>query len=1255
MQGNPQLLEKNLAALAVSSPATAHLVAATTVRTDFAPISTPQGPSATIGQGPSRIHLASRARPVDEGKLLAGTVDPIKSAAVVVLGFGLGYHARALAERLGEMSAIFIFEPDLALLRASLETVDHSAWLRKGNIVILTDPDDGAAISAAVRGVEGLIGLGVRIIEHPASKARLATDQAGARFAAQFTKVVEGVKTAVVTALMQTDVSVRNMLMNADRYALAAGVEDLAGAAAGRAAIIVSAGPSLRRNIDLLARPGVRDRFVIIAVQTVLKQLLARGIRPHFVTSLDYHEISRRFFEGLTAADVDGVTLVAEAQANPAVLEAFPGALRMPAMDILEMLLGPQLSRGRGELRRGATVAHLAYYLARHMGCDPVILIGQDLAFTDGLYYAPGAAIHQVWSGELSGFNSLEMMEWQRIVRGRTHLHRACDARGRPVYTDEQMHSYLVQFERDFAADAARGGRTIDATEGGIAKAGTEAMTLARAIEQLSGQSLPTLRTPGLHAPGAESLRPVEARLRQVREGVWKIGEHSRHAADILRRMLDRQQDQRAIAGLIAKVEKIRDEVAALEPAWSLVQHLNQTGTLKRVRADREIALLPELTALDRQRKQIERDMMNVRWLAEAADRLGALLDATLKVFAGGPRLTRDPDPISDDDEAGDGLERALPREPAAAGGPGRPGGPAALAVRPSPRQHRSVWALVPTDLEQGGLGTPRRLEDGLIGGISTLRLTLLRLARCTEIQGAVILTPEPQRARELAGAIPGLKLECERVPAEALRERAAAVRGARLWSRSCWRGGLASWTVYDEALLPRAMAPVMASRGIDAALLVQADWCLVDPELADEAVRRYRQRPSGRGAHRMCLVHAAPGLGACVLERSLMQELAEAGEGAGVFGSIGGMVGYIPIAPVSDPLSKPYCVAADPVARDAQQRFIPDSPPRRAMLARALALLGENLVKADAAAIAALVAEHQAVSPPGPPQELVLEVCTGRLTSGARGAWLRGSGDSVERPILSLAAADRLFGEIAELRPDAALTLHGAGDPLLHPEILRIIALARKAGIAGVHLRTDLACEAVLLDRLLEADIDIISIDLMAESAPTYRAVMGADLFQRVRANAEYLVTRRDEAPAPSGVRLPWIVPRITRCEATLAEIEPFFDRWILCAGAAVIDPLPGPIAGERIEPLPVPPAAASRLARERLVVLSDGRAATDGDFSGERALGNALQEGLAAAWRRVCSRRAEAIIEPFGRPQAWRDGSLARRVASPRVGAEP
>ena len=127
------------------------------------------------------------------------------------------------------------------------------------------------------------LGTDIALVEHPAHRARLGPSAGD--FVAAFREWIGAARTTVRTTLLNCAVTIRNELMNLDRYVTRAGVADLAGAAQGRPAIVVAAGPSLRRNLHLLKRPGIRDRFVIVAVQTVLKTLLAEGIRPHFVTA----------------------------------------------------------------------------------------------------------------------------------------------------------------------------------------------------------------------------------------------------------------------------------------------------------------------------------------------------------------------------------------------------------------------------------------------------------------------------------------------------------------------------------------------------------------------------------------------------------------------------------------------------------------------------------------------------------------------------------------------------------------------------------------------------------------------------------------------------------------------------------------------------------------------------------------------------------------------------------------------------------
>ncbi|MCW5764652.1 MAG: DUF115 domain-containing protein [Phycisphaeraceae bacterium] len=645
------VLDRNLAALAPTNLNAVTKIQTAPCRPDVTWIDTPDGvPSATItdldplGLAQVSRSLASQRRPLEEARRLCEPVKIADAAVLVVMGFGLGYHVAELARRVRKTGIIIVFEPDVSLLRSVFERLDMSGWLEQTNLVVLTDPSDSAAMARAIQGNEHAVALGTQIVEHPASRARLG--DASRQFQAGFTDVVRAARTTVVTTMVQTQATLRNLTQNIDHYALGPGIEDLRNAARGRSAVVVSAGPSLERNVGLLSRPEVRDRVVIIAAQTVLKTLLARGIRPHFVTALDFHEISARFYEGLTARDVEGITLVVEPKVNPAVTSAFPGSIRCAADGFLDLVLGDELARPMGAIRPGATVAHLAYYLARWLGCDPVALIGQDLGFTDGQYYAAGAAIHDVWAGELNGFNTLEMLEWQRIARHRHTLRRATDALGRPVYTDEQMATYLVQFERDFAADAQAGLTTIDATEGGVAKRNATPATLAEFLDRAAaGPALPPMPEPPFNhgADRRARARAVSERLRSVRRDVQSVGTLSRQAEAVLIEMREHHADQQRVNRLIARVESVRDLVTRLRPAFELVQRMNQTGAFRRTRADRAINIEAEADPLTRQRLQIERDTANVRSLAEAADALGELLDAALGALGGGAKRTRDP------------------------------------------------------------------------------------------------------------------------------------------------------------------------------------------------------------------------------------------------------------------------------------------------------------------------------------------------------------------------------------------------------------------------------------------------------------------------------------------------------------------------------------------------------------------------------------------------------------------------------------
>jgi len=833
--------------------------------------------------------LASKRRPLEEASRVVEGIDAREHGVLVALGFGVGHHARAVAETLGGSGVVCVFEPDLGLLRAVLERVDHSAWLSRSHVVFFDDAEDSAAVSRAAHGSEAVFGLGVRFVEHGPSAARLG--ESATVFGKSMAKAVAALRTSVVTTMVQTEITVRNGLMNAEHYVARAGngdegIRDLENLCEGRPAIVVSAGPSLRKNIRLLRDPAVRERCVIIAVQTVLKTLLAEGIRPHFVTALDYHELSRRFYEGLTALDVEGVTLVAECKVNPAVLDAWPGALRTPADETLELILPEELRGNHGAIRSGSTVAQLCYFLARHMGCDPVLLTGQDLAFTGGLYYGEGAAIHRVWAPELGPFRTLETLEWERIARARKSLRAVEDAEGRELFTDEQMATYLTQFERLFAEDAERGLSVIDATEGGARKRHAEAEALSSALARLAGPEsprLPEIPVPSVAPATAERRKALRERLTHVRRQAGKLVTLCEQTASVLEKMREAGGDQRAIGKLIDTAHKKRDEASRLSPGYELVQKINQTGAFNRGREDRDINL-SDLSPLARQARQIERDATNVRWLGDAAREMARLLEAAAGALDGGPKTAA---------PAGSTGAEAPVRIDAARG---------------------TLPAVIVVDHERDSLGRERTLSAEALRGV------VARLAESGRVSEVALLSADESRTMGLIGDVDGVRVVHETVGLEPVRVHRRAVASARAWAPDAWRGGIGGSTVYDELLHPETVLGVMERRGYDAALLAGDDWDRLDPGVTAAVVERRLESPD---RHRVVFTQAAPGMAPAAVSRELVEEFVGATDVARPWANLGGMLGYMPFNPLADPIGKSLCVTVDHELREAAREDI--------------------------------------------------------------------------------------------------------------------------------------------------------------------------------------------------------------------------------------------------------------------------------------------------------------------------------------------
>ncbi len=564
------------------------------------------------------LWLASRYDPFKEASKLIEGIDHEKIACVVVMGLGLGYHVAELSRAMGPRGVLVVFEPDIKLWRAVLEKIDHRSWLARAELVLADSQTDRPALLKRMEKHAATVTQGTHLLTHPPSRQR--HEQAIKDFGRLVADVLAFCRTNVATALVNAARTCRNLASNIDYYAAGAGTDNLHQAAKGYPAVCVAAGPSLVKNVDLLRDPEVRRKVVVIAAQTALRPLLARGIRPDFVTALDYSHISSRFYEDLPP--LPDVTLVAEPKAHRAIIENFPGPIRVAHSQFNDLLLD-SMAVPRIPLKAGATVAHLSFYLAQHLGCDPIIFIGQDLGFSDGLYYAPGTAVHKVWSSEITPFNTIEMMEWRRVVRMKGHLRRAEDIHGRPIFTDEQMATYLKQFERDFSQAEQT---ILDATEGGVPKQHATTTTLAEALQRYANRDVPALPRPPMTLDRDRLIRLREVLSRQV-EKVKDLRGTTQKTIPLLKQMQEHLRDRARVDKLFARLNKLQRHVEQeLGATFNLVNALNTIGAFKRARADRAIAHVCK-DGIERQSQQLQRDLENLDWLTQACDEAISILN----------------------------------------------------------------------------------------------------------------------------------------------------------------------------------------------------------------------------------------------------------------------------------------------------------------------------------------------------------------------------------------------------------------------------------------------------------------------------------------------------------------------------------------------------------------------------------------------------------------------------------------------------
>jgi hypothetical protein len=381
---------------------------------------------------------------------------------VIQFGFGLGYGAEALCSRTKPTARILVFEPNDELLRLSRSCFeDNPAWrdprfqFVSGDSVchfFSHNPPLWCQETDKILWVEWppAVKLHGPLLEELKQTFRLYLRDRAANLLTHFQN-----------GRMYFENVIRNYPYQGD-----ADLGRLVGKFKGQPVVIVSAGPSLDRNIRQLS--GIEDYCLIIAVDTALRPLLEAGVTPHAVIIADPTELNARHVVGALPKET---YLIAEQGVHPSALTAASRRFLF-GLGLFPDLLFAKFGIRRTRLDVWGSVATAALDFACQSGTKTVILAGQDFGYSWNREYARHTIFDCV---------AADPEKEPKIL--------ARDIWNRDIPTSENLVAYRDFFVRRMKSEPQI--RFINATEGGILTESAEILSLRDALFQICNRPAP--------------------------------------------------------------------------------------------------------------------------------------------------------------------------------------------------------------------------------------------------------------------------------------------------------------------------------------------------------------------------------------------------------------------------------------------------------------------------------------------------------------------------------------------------------------------------------------------------------------------------------------------------------------------------------------------------------------------------------------------------------------------------------------------
>ena len=405
------------------------------------------------------------ANPIQDTDEQLKSLELKNTRLAVFLGMGLGYEVIRFVQKYSQAQQtrfILVVEQDPELFRLALRSVDLTSLIDNPNlrfmVGLLTENLYPILADYLEQDAKYRLLHGLKPVYH-SSSMRLNKEY--------YLSILRILRDAAVQKVLyfgndpwDSLIGLENMLDNLTEIIKNPGINLLANQMQGRPAVVVSTGPSLNKNKHLLK--GLQDKALIICPDASLRVLLAMGVKPHLVTSLERIPATVQLLSGHDPEQVQDVYFAGCPVVRREAYEAYPGP-RIIVYRNFDHFKWLGIERGILEIKQSA--GNMAFKVAESLGCNPIILIGQDLSFADdGTTHAAGAHF-----GERE-----EQYHQQQTIE-------VLGNGGKNVKTSQTWYGFLKAYEEDVAKYQ---GTCINSTEGGAYIQGTQVMPFQESIDK---------------------------------------------------------------------------------------------------------------------------------------------------------------------------------------------------------------------------------------------------------------------------------------------------------------------------------------------------------------------------------------------------------------------------------------------------------------------------------------------------------------------------------------------------------------------------------------------------------------------------------------------------------------------------------------------------------------------------------------------------------------------------------------------------